>query len=295
MRLVDPGLQQHLESGATTVCTCWILIREDGLVLGFTDHDRDLEIGGVVCSAASGFQPTEAASQIGLAVDDQEIEGALDSIFLKEEEILSGLFDRARVETWTVNWQHPAERLHLRTSILGEIGQRDGVFRAELRGLTSLLDRDVGRTFVRHCDALLGDERCGVDVSDPQYGFQGSVDEVVGRRFFRCNDLTAHPLNWFAGGTLTWLSGANAGLTKDINGSGSSAREDIHLLGAMPFPVVEGDTFRLTAGCDKTFETCKVKFGNTINFQGCPHIPGSDFALGFADRDTVHDGGPLFE
>ena len=48
-----------------------------------------------------------------------------------------------------------------------------------------------------------------------------------------------------------------------------------------------------TAGCDKRRETCRDKFANILNFQGFPFMPGSDFAYGYADGETVHDGRPL--
>jgi uncharacterized phage protein (TIGR02218 family) len=60
--------------------------------------------------------------------------------------------------------------------------------------------------------------------------------------------------------------------------------------GAAPAP---GDMVTVTAGCDKAFETCSAKFANTLNFQGFPHLPGSDFAYGYADSGTVHDGRPI--
>ena len=55
----------------------------------------------------------------------------------------------------------------------------------------------------------------------------------------------------------------------------------------------EGDTLKLTAGCDKTFKTCREKFGNGLNFRGFPHLPGSDFAYGYAGENGLHDGSPV--
>jgi uncharacterized phage protein (TIGR02218 family) len=56
-----------------------------------------------------------------------------------------------------------------------------------------------------------------------------------------------------------------------------------------------GDAFEITAGCDKTFETCKAKFDNHRNFRGFPHMPGADFSYSYADGETEHDGRPLYE
>ena len=46
MRILPSTLQAHLESGATTLATCWRIARKDGAVFGFTDHDRALDVGG---------------------------------------------------------------------------------------------------------------------------------------------------------------------------------------------------------------------------------------------------------
>ena len=40
-----------------------------------------------------------------------------------------------------------------------------------------------------------------------------------------------------------------------------------------------GDTFVVTAGCDKRFTTCRDRFANTVNFRGFPSIPGNDFLI----------------
>ena len=36
----------------------------------------------------------------------------------------------------------------------------------------------------------------------------------------------------------------------------------------------------MTAGCDKSFATCRARFANTDNFRGFPQIPGNDFLIG---------------
>ena len=51
---------------------------------------------------------------------------------------------------------------------------------------------------------------------------------------------------------------------------------------------------KLTAGCDKSFATCRARFANGLNFRGFPHMPGSDFSYSYADGDGQHDGGVLF-
>ena len=55
-----------------------------------------------------------------------------------------------------------------------------------------------------------------------------------------------------------------------------------------------GDRFSVTAGCDKSFSTCRAKFANHLNFRGFPHLPGADFAYSYAAGGESHDGGALF-
>lgn len=54
----------------------------------------------------------------------------------------------------------------------------------------------------------------------------------------------------------------------------------------------------MTAGCDKSFATCRSKFGNGINFRGFPHLPGNDFIVGGVRPSDPgagpFDGGSLF-
>jgi uncharacterized phage protein (TIGR02218 family) len=58
--------------------------------------------------------------------------------------------------------------------------------------------------------------------------------------------------------------------------------------------VEAGDALVVSAGCDRTFETCKAKFGNATNFRGFPHIPGSDFVLRVPREGEALDGRALF-
>src|SRR4051812_31581755 len=68
MRAIPTALQAKLDSGVTTLARCWKVTRRDGVVLGFTDHDRDLVLDGVTFRAGTGFAASEATSRFDLAV-----------------------------------------------------------------------------------------------------------------------------------------------------------------------------------------------------------------------------------
>src|SRR5437879_3349964 len=104
MKHLSPALQAHLDSGTTTLAWCWRLTRADGARLGFTDHDRDLAFDGTTFEAASGFTATDIKDAVGLSVDNLEVESALSSDSLNEDDLAAGLFDAGAIEIWRVNW-----------------------------------------------------------------------------------------------------------------------------------------------------------------------------------------------
>ena len=50
MRDIPEEMAARIESGAAGLCHAWVMRRSDGVVMGFTDHDRDLALGEVVAT-----------------------------------------------------------------------------------------------------------------------------------------------------------------------------------------------------------------------------------------------------
>lgn len=165
MRNIPDELAARSESGAATLCHAWLLKRADGVAAGFTDHDRDLIVGGVLCRAASGWTAGAADSAVGLSAGSAVVAGALDDAAITDEDVEAGLYDGADVALWRVDWARPDLRVKLWTATLTRIRRDGGGFLAELEGPLAKLERVVGRTYGRTCDALLGDERCRVDLA----------------------------------------------------------------------------------------------------------------------------------
>ncbi|GJD95719.1 DUF2163 domain-containing protein [Methylobacterium iners] len=296
MRDLPDDLAAHLAGGATTLCRCWSLTRRDGLVLGFTDHDRDLAFGGLTYAARSGLEAAEASAETGFAVSGGDVAGALSAAGIAEADVAAGLYDAAGVETWLVDWSDPETRLLLDIGTIGEVRRAGGAFVAELRRLMDRLDEERGRTYRATCAADLGDARCRVDLADPRHRTAGRVLVAPARAGTLEVALESiHAPGWFSGGRLTWTGGANAGLAADVRAQAANGAT-IELWQPPPRPVASGDAFALTAGCDKRFATCRAKFGNGVNFQGFPHMPGNDFVLrGVPGSGPGLDGGSLFQ
>lgn len=271
------GLEAHLAGGATHIAHAWAITRTDGVVLGFTDHDRHLAFENIQFRADSGLSALALQQGTGLSVDNSEAIGVLTDAAIREADIDAGRYDGAEVRCWLVNWGDVAQRQMLFRGTIGEIRRGGGAFTAELRGLAEVLNRPMGRVYQKPCGAVLGDATCRFDLTAPGYAAEVAVVTVVAAR------LVLPPLpdfepGWFQRGRLLVLSGTAAGLSGGIkrDRSDPNARR-IDLWSDLRAEVAPGDMVRIEAGCDKRMNTCRFKFNNLLNFQGFPDIPGEDW------------------
>lgn len=291
MRNVPIALQAMLDGGATTLCHGWRIIRRDGFVQGFTDHDRDLVLEGTTYLAASGIAGSESAIAQGLAVTGAELSGALSDITLTEADLAAGTYDGAEVEQLLIDWSNPDVHMLLRRGTIGEVRREGGVFVAELRSPADALNQTRGRVFGALCDADLGDARCGVALDAEGRRATGSVSAVEGPLRIVVSGLEGAAEDMFTGGRVLFTSGANAGFATEVKLHGAGV---LQLWQRPPRKAAPGDGFTVTAGCDKRFSTCRDRFGNSANFQGFPHMPGNDFVVAIAvPGEGGHDGSAL--
>lgn len=292
MKPVSPALAQHLSGEVTTLARCWVLNRLDGVVFGFTDHDRDIVFGGVTFRAATGLDAAEASAELGFAVGGGDVAGALNSAGLTEDDLAAGRYDGANVTSWLVNWEDPEQRLVTATSVIGEVKRTDVAFVAELRGTAHRFDEERGRLFTQNCSVDLGDVNCGYAIGT-SYGAVASTD---GRLTLTALSLAIFNEGWFTGGKLTFTGGPNDGFATEVKlhrlGSGEA---ELTLWQLPPYDIAVGHEFSITPGCDKRFATCRDRFANHVNFRGFPHMPGNDVIVrSIKTGEPGMDGGSLF-
>ena len=99
MTELAPEFQSHIGNEVTTLCRCWIVEFSDGSKLGFSDHDRDLDVLGVTCERNSGMQGSVVQQELGLNVDSGEVSGALQSEKIRTEDIQAGKYDNAKISS----------------------------------------------------------------------------------------------------------------------------------------------------------------------------------------------------
>lgn len=278
MKAASTQLAAHIAGETTTLATCWKVTRRDGLVLGFTDHDQDLTVAGQLYQASTGYTRSAIHTISDLSVDNLDIESALNSDTLNANDLRAGLWDEAEVEIFFVNWSDLSQgSVILKRGTIGHVELKDAVFKAELRGLTQALQQQIVELYTPDCRADLGDARCKINLT--ALTVTGTVTATTDRYGFTDSSRTEASGYW-NGGLVLWTSGANAGRKMEI---GIFAAGVFTLFLPMPGVIAVGDTYSLQPGCDKSFTTCKTRYGNGNNFRGEPYVPGTDQTLQYPD------------
>jgi uncharacterized phage protein (TIGR02218 family) len=292
MRALPAHLSTSLTTGVTTLCRCWLLTRRDGFTLGVTDHDRDLVIEGVLFEANGGFAASATEAGAGMAIGGGEIDGVLTSERIVAGEIEAGLYDSAEVRRYLVDWTQPALDFLADAATLGEIRHGDGRFVAETRNAFHAYDQERGRLYAAACSAELGDARCAVDLTGPPFRVERTVSASDGHGNLIAEAVGLAEAGFFTRGMVTFLTGANAGRRASVKDH--RAGGELVFWQRFGAEIMPGDSFAVTAGCDKRFATCRDRFANAVNFRGFPFIPAADFVLTYArPGEGRHRGRPL--
>jgi uncharacterized phage protein (TIGR02218 family) len=278
MKSVSAELKAHYAAGTTTLAHLAKLTRRDGFVLAVTlDHDEKITFGGVDYLPALSMIPSNIETSAALNVDNLDAKGALLALGISEADIAAGLWDLCDVRVLRVNWADlsmGAEKLKRGT--FGELSVGRNTFSNEVRGITQKLQQTIGDVVSPSCKVEeVGDARCGVVMAEGVWKFSGTaVTAITGARTFTATALT-QAAGFFDAGKVTWTTGANAGLSKEIRAH--TAGGTIELQEPMPYVIAPADEFTVFAGCLKrATEDCSGKFNNIINFRGFPSVPGQD-------------------
>lgn len=245
---------------------CWRIVRGDGVAIGLTGHDRDLEIGGLTYRAAPGMVPSAIERSDGVDADMMEVAGALTAAAITEADLIAGRWDGADVRIFATDWTAPGVvTAELGTGSLGAVSIQGGGFTASLRGPGAVLDGAANETTSPDCRAELGDRRCRVPMAGRRRMVRVlAVDDA---------DVTIDTVGLFGGGRIRWLTGANSGLDGVVLAAAGAVLTLREPPAYLPAP---GDRAEVSEGCDKTLATCRTRFANAVNFRGEPFLPGID-------------------
>lgn len=293
MRTLPPALLSRLSEGAVTLARCWRLVRRDGVEVCATDHDRPLLVDGRTYLPATALASGHAEHEPGR--DRLSVTGAFDVAGIGADDLILGRWHHGRVELRVVDWSDPTVSVLLWSGRIARVTRRDHAFELDLENAAAALDVPVGRVFARSCDAVLGDARCKVDLDQPAHSTMAIIDTVIAASSLLVTapggPWAALPWTDWAGSQMQVQTGRLAGTSWPIASARLEAGQvRLTLARAMPLLPMAGDSLRLVIGCDHSFATCRDRFSNQLNFQGCPLMPGDDAVLS-GPAGSGNDGG----
>jgi uncharacterized phage protein (TIGR02218 family) len=273
MKAASAAFIAYLQQGQTTFTTCVTITRTDGMIMGLTELDQDIVFNSVTYLSGSGFARYNLQDRQNLDTSSIQLDGMVDAVITRDD-IIARRYDYAAVEFFQVNWADlGAGKLILFTGKLGVMTVKEFSFSVELRPLSYQTTGTGGELCSPTCRVDFGSPRCGFNVDTIMQN--GTVSSSDGFRTMTVGGISG--LN-IGGGLLTWTSGLNANLSGEIQ----SFVGGVLTLNIESFlDINPGDTFRVQPGCDKTMFTCVTVFGNGVNFQGEPTVPGYDHMLDY--------------
>lgn len=257
--------REELES----VATFWRVLRRDGVTLGFTGHDRDLWLDGVLHRAAPGMLPSAVCRTADLGPDSVDVEGALTHDAISASDLAAGLFDGARVLLGVVDWESGESAVLYRGEI-GAIAEEAGRFSAELLSAKAQLEVDAVPRTSPTCRAQFCGPGCTLNAACFTHELRVAAVDFAANAVSFAGGPAAE---MFRDGSLRWLEGPQAGQANSVVAVDGAM---LVLERALDQALAEGALARVREGCDHTIATCGARFGNTANFQGEPFVPGND-------------------
>ncbi|MGB3797890.1 MAG: DUF2163 domain-containing protein [Alteraurantiacibacter sp.] len=251
------------------VATWWRILRPDGVALAFTSHNRALHFDGITHLAAPGMLPSAIRRTAKLERDSVEVQGILSHDAISEADLEGGRYTGAHVAIGLIDWES-LNRSTLFQGSLGNVSAEDNGFTAELRSAKADLERDFVPRTSPTCRAAFCDKSCRLNpAAYTRIVSVREIDHATNAVAFDGITQTAAYLQ----GEVRWIDGPHAGSAMQVVDVADSA-----LVVDRPlFDNLEhGHRAYVREGCDHTIATCASRFGNAVNFQGEPFLPGND-------------------
>lgn len=191
-----------------------------------------------------------------------------------------GLFDGAKISVYTTYMPDYGDLVYgVEVKYSGQITELDKTGRTTAEGTAESymfkLNQQMPRLLMQpSCRWVFGDAGCTLDLNSyAQSGVVGS-----GTTSLQITPQSALPQadGYFAQGVVTMTSGQNMSMSMSVKQHKGGV---LTLTKPFLFPLKEGDSFQVVAGCDHTYASCQQKFNNIANFGGMPWIPNYERSI----------------
>lgn len=266
-------MKSHVADYATR-CFCVRIVPVYGsaTVIRMTDHPRDLVMGGLTYQSDAGYQFTGVTAGSGASAAVVDLQGILDAVGVRREDVASGVYDNASVLFFATSWLSPVEDEEpLGRGWLGKTTLQDDRWQAEIMMAADVLNQSIGEVCAPMCQKKFGGmEFGGCQKPLGPLTVSGTLTSVTGTGVF-ADSARAEAADYFTAGLIQFTSGQNAGLkAQEIRAHAAGGVFTLH----EPFyhaPQV-GDAYTLVPGCRKRLSDCAA-WGNVARFGGFPHVP----------------------
>lgn len=278
--VIPSPLDAHYLLPATSLAIGMLVMRGDGVNIGFTSTDKSVTIDSVLFQNDPGLDVTAIVTTAGFEVGNLQINTLDDGTVFVKSELLGGLWRNAGFYLFQYNFENPPAGLNGTKPLLagnfGEVTFGVGDITIELRDLRQYLQQDVGSVSQKTCRYRFGDAKCGLSIAGPPFKVTDTITSVTapGNRIFASSGLAAYPEDYFGDGLIKFTSGPCTGQEFKIKEFNTGTGQITLIL--FTFAALgTSNAFEITAGCRLRFdEDCKIKFGNELNFGGEPHRRG---------------------
>ena len=270
MKNTSNNLKQLLEKNYLKLVKCFKITLKNGEVIGLTEHSQDLIVDNLIYNSSYGFENNKNNFTIDLLNNNSEIVGLVDNNNIQINDILSGKFDNAKIEIFYIHLDDEnLEKIHITTGNIASININDGKVNFIIDNILNVLDKTIGDIYSPLCRVQFCDHKCGLNINN--YTFTSKITSVINDTEFLydISIIGVKDKNYFKYGIITFTSGKNINQSMEIK---QSFDNSIILNTKLNYPIIVGDIFKITVGCDKTISNCIHKFNNAINFRGEPHV-----------------------
>ena len=228
-------------------------------VAGMSRNSYKLSKGTSVDTLQVMIYPDNTSNNItigGLPFISACVLGALDGAFLS--------LNRAFMPTWG---DTSAGVVNLFSGRVSTVSGDRTMLQIDVKSMLEYFNIQMPKNlFQAPCSHILYDTGC--TINQASYTTNFTVTSVMNNRSIYTGIAQAN--GYYNSGVISCLTGANAGAKRSITDFTSEIATVSYAWNNIP---QIGDTFSISAGCDKTMATCTAKFSNLANYRGFPFVP----------------------
>lgn len=288
MKPASPALVALLASRQFYTADLITITLQNGQQLNYCSGDQDIIAGGTLypCGGQSGpyfQQPSNRAKphwKAGTEVDNMQLvvipgDGLIDGVPWLQA-CVQGIFDGATLQmqrAYMPTGQYGNTATGTIIVFYGRVAEIDpsrSQVTITVNSHLELFNQNMPRnTYQASCVNTLYDTSCAL----LKAAFTVSGQVVNGSTTSALNTNLLQASTFFDNGVITFTSGNNEGEVLPVKNYTGGSPSRINLLLPLMVAPAAGDNFTIYPGCDKTMNTCQVKFNNLVNFRGQPFVP----------------------